>query len=365
MDKHIGTRLALAAIGMVALAACGTDEFTPQKAQPLIDLPLAEGASATVVATTAERRLVLYQSNVDGAVQFCAEPSPDAIESLASLFSAAGSFGSSTPSGPSTEASASFSNALTTAVSSAFNRSQGIQFFRDGVFALCQAAMNGWIETPASGRSAGAFEADLVKRDVVASENDRGEPIQKEVAIERTIEAPDLNTLNTNVQAFLAKEANKEFVVEGVRDLSEFEVALKFLRKDAKEIIEKEAETGSLLPVSASTGSPEDQAKSLAARLAAVQKFQQLLNPNKPAPAVVNITLEGEFDGEVSVAVDGGKPTKVTSKSFVIDDLSPGLRKIKLSALRGGKPVSREVVEDLKSGLQSKTYTLVPDLKSS
>lgn len=389
------TRIALTAAAMVALAACGTDEFTNQKAQPLIDLKLAEDASSTVVATTAERRLVLYRQGpeitmptltgtppavtrrtTESGVQFCAEPSPDAIESLASLFSAAGSFGSSSPTGPTVEASANFSNALTTAVSSAFNRSQGIQFFRDGVFALCQAAMNGWVETAKEGKQ--FFVADVVrfepgseplkdeKGKVVKDANDDPRMIPRR--IKETLAAETIDGLNEIIAGYRKEVTNPDLPkpeVTSIRARSEFETALRFLRDASKDIIIKEAETGALLNVTGNNSSLDEQIKAQTARLAAVQKFQQQLNPNKPAPAVVNVTLEGDFDGEVIVFVDGEKNLTATAKSFVISDLSPGLRKIKLTAVRGGKPVSREVAEDLKSGLQAKTYTLVFELKAS
>lgn len=134
---HLRT-LALPLLGLLTLSAC--DQGFGGELDPVIGTTV--GPDIHAVATRADRRLVITAqmkptpAGNDRAV--CAEPSPDAIASLAASVNASLS---------GTRADDSFAAqraaALATATSGLVKRSQGLQFYRDGIFALCQGAMNG------------------------------------------------------------------------------------------------------------------------------------------------------------------------------------------------------------------------------
>jgi hypothetical protein len=129
---------------IAALALAGCKVFTPPQGHPVLDDRIAgnSGKPAYVqFATTPERRVVLMA--VSGtADHVCAEPSPDAAENLSYSLSAALA-AKKTGSG---EVDASVASALQSAAQQIFTRTQGIQFYRDGMFSLCLALMNGAID---------------------------------------------------------------------------------------------------------------------------------------------------------------------------------------------------------------------------
>jgi hypothetical protein len=105
--------------------------------------------NANVFSLTSERRtiLVMRQMGLERKdIWFCAEPPPDVAESLTSTFRALAE-ASVKGGGPTTvNASIELSKSLATVTSSLFARSQGIQLFRDGLFNLCQATINGFVK---------------------------------------------------------------------------------------------------------------------------------------------------------------------------------------------------------------------------
>ncbi len=109
---------------------------------------------ANVFSLTSERRTVIVMRGVgaqEKEIWFCAEPPPDVAESLTSTFRA---LAESTIKGggpTSVDASIELSKSLATVTNSLFARSQGVQLFRDGLFNLCQATINGFL-TPADYR---------------------------------------------------------------------------------------------------------------------------------------------------------------------------------------------------------------------
>jgi hypothetical protein len=75
--------------------------------------------------------------------RFCAEPSPDVAESISSSLRAAAT--ASVAQGNTATAAAAITAAkdLSTSLSTLFIRTQGVQFMRDALYALCQDKMNG------------------------------------------------------------------------------------------------------------------------------------------------------------------------------------------------------------------------------
>ncbi|CUH77307.1 hypothetical protein TRM7557_01309 [Tritonibacter multivorans] len=134
----------------------GCAVFTERKANPVIvNRTSSEGKFVETLSTTAERRLVLIKhlgtdeiakikaQDPDAFVSdtvFCAEPSPDSLEAVAASF---GGNASNTSGQVSQEVA--FEKSLVTSAALATKRSQGLQFYRDTIFGLCQARMNGFM----------------------------------------------------------------------------------------------------------------------------------------------------------------------------------------------------------------------------
>ena len=90
------------------------------------------------LATVAQRRMVVI-SFKDG--KFCAEPPPDAADQISATLSSALAGGTQ-----SVNASAQLATAFATYAKQLFFRSQGLQLYRDGIFSLCNAYVNGAID---------------------------------------------------------------------------------------------------------------------------------------------------------------------------------------------------------------------------
>lgn len=120
--------------------------------------PVIEDHSGLVgtFATVAERRMVITQKKFETSAKdhpdnpgyvslFCAEPPPDSTQSIASSLTAA--LKAEASQGNNKQGiDAGTAQALITTARSMFTRSQGIQLFRDGVYNLCQAHLNGAIK---------------------------------------------------------------------------------------------------------------------------------------------------------------------------------------------------------------------------
>jgi hypothetical protein len=145
MNATINTgMMKIAIVAILSLASLACTMFVPPQEHPVLDDRVTgETGKPTYVqfATTPERRVVLM--NVDNN-RVCAEPSPDAAENLSYNLSAA--LSAKTKSGD--QADASVATALQSAAQSLFTRTQGVQFYRDGMFSLCLAYMNGGIQGP-------------------------------------------------------------------------------------------------------------------------------------------------------------------------------------------------------------------------
>ncbi len=133
---------------IISSSISGCSLFTPPIEKPIIE---DHSGNLGTLATVAERRMVVAKKdyNKDSwfnsyESKFCAEPSPDATQSLANALSFALK-GSAEGLKEKPELSAQFSKSLATTAKSLFHRSQGVQLFRDGLYNLCQAYLNGAI----------------------------------------------------------------------------------------------------------------------------------------------------------------------------------------------------------------------------
>ncbi|MGN6150135.1 MAG: hypothetical protein ACTHPD_16505 [Rhizomicrobium sp.] len=128
----------------IALSGCGTEWFASRETNPSIEQVVKDdtGREVMVFATTAQRRVVVAKLGGDGAGDFCAEPPPDTAENIASSIAAQ----ISAKDNLNDNAQGALANSFTSAVQSLSRRSQGVIFFRDGMFNLCQEALNGTLK---------------------------------------------------------------------------------------------------------------------------------------------------------------------------------------------------------------------------
>ena len=140
-----------------AVMMSGCSLLTPPKAQPIVEDHSSSprnwrgGVKYGVYTTSAERREVLikYFKLEDGQWHstMCAEPSPDVAEAITSSLTGSLTASAQATDAEKAQATIAATQALATSINSLFKRSQGVQFFRDGAFALCTAYLNGWMTT--------------------------------------------------------------------------------------------------------------------------------------------------------------------------------------------------------------------------
>jgi hypothetical protein len=130
---------AIIGIGSSLLQACTLlDHQTPSTAHDDI-------GNFDTIGVTADRRFVI--ANEKGDDTFCAEPSPDVTFNTSELARGLIQAAVDSPQGIGADAVAELSRSMATTAQLLATRSQGIMLFRDGMFYLCIARMNGWITT--------------------------------------------------------------------------------------------------------------------------------------------------------------------------------------------------------------------------
>lgn len=135
-------RLIVFALTIMMLGGCAL--FSNPASIPVVEDEVGSGKYSFendnrigTLATVAQRRLALIRFK-DG--KFCAEPPPDAADNISSTLSTAFSGSSGN-----IQANAQLVASIATVVKQLFYRSQGLQLYRDGSFALCNAYLNGTI----------------------------------------------------------------------------------------------------------------------------------------------------------------------------------------------------------------------------
>jgi hypothetical protein len=119
--------------------------------------------SIGALATAADYRMVYV--GINPKTKMCAEPPPDAAGQFAAQFAAAMKGLSLQDQKLSAETQAS----MALSMKQLFRRSQGVQFYRDGVFALCNMHLNGQIDGPqyvASEQALREAAAALIYREI-------------------------------------------------------------------------------------------------------------------------------------------------------------------------------------------------------
>lgn len=144
-------RLFVVFISLLMFLFSGCATFTPPKERPVEcdRVPLSRifgGRIGSVFSMTPERRtvIVLPYYGEEKAFRICAEPPPDVAENLADSIRFLAEAQVTDPKIP-VGISAEFYRAFASSAMRLFYRSQGIQLFRDGMYNLCQAYMNGAI----------------------------------------------------------------------------------------------------------------------------------------------------------------------------------------------------------------------------
>ena len=114
------------------------------------------GNGVRTLALDASKRTIIAFERVDGKRFYCAEPSPDAMGTLAAAYAAALQGKSQ-----GFESIVTANGTISTDVKSMFSRSQGIQALRDGLYRLCEAYANGAIEEADYRQQTAALTATL------------------------------------------------------------------------------------------------------------------------------------------------------------------------------------------------------------
>jgi hypothetical protein len=103
------------------------------------------------LATTAERRILLVRLNDSNSTvgRVCAEPPRDSSENIASQLSTAIEAAFRQPTANvDANARVAAASGIATSVQSLFQRTQGLQLYRDGMYNLCQGYINGIFDAP-------------------------------------------------------------------------------------------------------------------------------------------------------------------------------------------------------------------------
>lgn len=161
MNARLAIRLGAVVATAISLSGCGWGLFTSREFDPVIEDYLQIGATKTSglgsLSTTASRCTVIMRmkdtpTRTQGIV--CAELAPDVGEAFVRTYAIelAQRGGHDTASSGDNAAkgrlsnSAGLSSAGGTTIAPLLYRSQGLQFFRDGMYALCQDLMNGVVD---------------------------------------------------------------------------------------------------------------------------------------------------------------------------------------------------------------------------
>ncbi len=134
----------------IVLSSCAI--FSDQSRKHIIEDKIGpEGHKIGTLSMVAQRRVFLVRYP-DG--EFCAEPSPDAVDNLASALSASLAGGNK-----SVDVTGSVAASFASNAKQLFFRSQGLQLYRDGTFALCNMYLNNVIDK----EQYRAMQSDLLK----------------------------------------------------------------------------------------------------------------------------------------------------------------------------------------------------------
>lgn len=92
----------------------------------------------------------------------------------------------------------------------------------------------------------------------------------------------------------------------------------------------------------------EDYVKAAQAAAAEAKAAVEALRPGQ-----INLTIKGDFDGDVTVLLDGAEAARSPGKSIALDNVRVGARRIATRAHSAGKQLESSQMVDVKAGIQS------------
>ncbi len=244
----------IACLIVLSLAGCGW--FIPKMQPSILQTIKADSDNNSVaasVATTVERRVFYVNLYGDMKGKFCAEPPPDAAENIAStLVAAANASGIGNP-----EITASLVSSLSTTVQEMTKRSQGIILYRDGMFNLCQAYLNGVIDKTVYAQKSEELLTKsfiLIESELEKSKGRVGpkDPVKASQTVSVGITPEETQSISTVANSAAAVAAQQ--AVAKVKEGSDPQSAIESGKKAAEQIVDSAANKLNL------TGKPADAA---------------------------------------------------------------------------------------------------------
>jgi hypothetical protein len=93
-------------------------------------------------------------------------------------------------------------------------------------------------------------------------------------------------------------------------------------------------------------------AKAAAEKASADAKTAAKAAEDAAKPGFLNVTLSGDFDGEVEIALDGAVVARTPGKTLAIERVPPGPKVVSAKAKRGDKILETSMAVDVKPGIQ-------------
>jgi hypothetical protein len=128
---------------LVSFSGCGTTTFGDPSTNPVIEDAVGRWFQETVgtLAVKADRRIIVVR--LDKEARFCAEPPPDVAENLTKELAVVMEAQAKAPqSGIGGSGKLDLKDNLTTKIQELVKRTQGVDIYRTGMYALCQHFLN-------------------------------------------------------------------------------------------------------------------------------------------------------------------------------------------------------------------------------
>ena len=94
-------------------------------------------------------------------------------------------------------------------------------------------------------------------------------------------------------------------------------------------------------------------AKTVAEKAAADARAAAKSAEDAAKPGALNLTIDGDFDDQVAILVDGVEVATSHGKTIALEHVWPGPRKLSVRAKEGAKQLEAAYMVDVKPGLQN------------
>ena len=141
-----------------------------------------------------------------------------------------------------------------------------------------------------------------------------------------------------------------EFRTDLITSLSELDAVSKKGLEDTTKILQ-DAATGAAKAAA--------DAKTLAEKAAADARTAARAAEDAAKPGFLNVTVTGDFDGELEIATDSVASVKSLGKTVAIERVPPGPKKISAKAKKGARVMETSIMVDVKPGIQEVRLALV------